>query len=437
MKKNGKLHLVSLGCTKNLIDSEVMLARLKSLEMTQEPDEADVIVVNTCGFIDAAKEESINTVLALHEARKKGSLLVMAGCLSQRYQEELKGELPEVDIFTGVGDYARIDELIAGKISEFSEQVFLQTEEERVVTGSNFHAYIKIAEGCNQACSFCAIPSFKGRLHSRSLESIVKEVRRLVAQGFFDFSFIAQDTSSYGRDMGLKNGLIDLIDAIEQIEGVKRARILYLYPSTTTPELISKIGESKVFAPYFDIPLQHATEAMFKTMKRGLSAKETVNLVAQMRMVPGSWLRSAFIIGHPGESEADFDALCGLIESGLFDMVSLFAFSDEEGTTAYEMAQKVDAKTIKSRLKKAEKLAKAARKKRLKRMVGQLVPVVIQGESDEHEFLIAAKHLDWAPEIDPVILINDSEVEGLKPGQIGQAEITQSTEDALIARFLG
>ncbi|MGE4295328.1 MAG: 30S ribosomal protein S12 methylthiotransferase RimO [Campylobacterales bacterium] len=433
----GKLHLVSLGCTKNLIDSEVMLARLKSLEMTQEPGEADVIVVNTCGFIDAAKEESINTILGLHEQRKEGSLLVMAGCLSQRYQEELKGELPEVDIFTGVGDYARIDALIAGKMSEFTDQVFLQTEEERVVTGSNFHAYIKIAEGCNQSCSFCAIPSFKGRLHSRSLESIVKEVKRLVSQGFFDFSFIAQDTSSYGRDMGLKQGLIDLIGAIEQIDGVKRARILYLYPSTTSPELIAKIANSKVFAPYFDIPLQHATENMFKTMKRGLGAQETLKLVEQMRAVPNSWLRSAFIVGHPGESEADFEALCTLIESGLFDMISLFGFSDEEGTTAHDMAQKVDAKTIKTRLKKAEKLAKSARKKRLKKLIGQTVPVVIQGESDEHEFLIAAKHLDWAPEIDPVILINDSEVEGLKPGQIGQAEITQSTDEALIARFIG
>ncbi len=428
---------MSLGCTKNLIDSEVMLARLKGLELTDEVGEADVIVLNSCGFIDAAKEESINTILSLHEARKEGSLLVVAGCLTQRYQEELQAELPEVDIFTGVGDYARIDALIEQKMSGFSDQVFLQESEERVVTGSSFHAYVKIAEGCNQVCSFCAIPSFKGKLHSRSLTSIVKEVERLVAQGFFDFSFIAQDSSSYGRDIGEADGLIALIEAVEKIEGVKRARILYLYPSTTSTALIDRLASSKVFAPYFDIPLQHVSDSMLKTMRRGLGREASFALVEKMRAVPNSWLRTAFIVGHPGESEADFEALCEVIASGVFDMVSLFGFSDEEGTTAHDMADRVDAKTLKARLKKAEKLAKTARKKRLKAFIGQTLPVVIEGESDEHEFLIAAKHLDWAPEIDPQILINDSDVAGLKPGQIGEVIITDATDEQLIGRFLG
>ncbi len=192
-----KLHIVSLGCTKNLVDTEVMLGRLRAYEMTDSPEEADVIIVNTCGFIDAAKEESLNTVLSLHEARKEESVLVMAGCLSERYKEELQKELPEVDIFTGVGDYDRIDELIAKRQTMFTPHVFLVDENhERVVTGSKAHAYIKLAEGCNQTCSFCAIPGFKGRLHSRTLQSVVKEVTRLVERGYYDFSFIYQDSSS-------------------------------------------------------------------------------------------------------------------------------------------------------------------------------------------------------------------------------------------------
>jgi len=226
-----KLHLVSLGCTKNLVDSEVMLGRLKEYEITDDNTQADVIIVNTCGFIDAAKEESINTVLNLHDERKENSILVMSGCLTERYREELQADMPEIDIFTGVGDYEKIDELIASKQSTFSPEVYLATETSgRVITGSNYHAYIKIAEGCNQACSFCAIPSFKGKLHSRSLSSIIKEVENLVAQGYYDFSFISQDSSSYGRDMKLSDGLIDLIKGVEAIEGVKSARILYLYP---------------------------------------------------------------------------------------------------------------------------------------------------------------------------------------------------------------
>jgi len=216
-----------------------------------------VIIVNTCGFIDAAKEESIQTVLNLHEARKSDSLLVMAGCLSERYKEELQKEMPEVDIFTGVGDYDKIDELIRAKQSRFTPHVFLSDNQERIITGSSSHAYIKLAEGCNQTCSFCAIPGFKGRLHSRTLESVVKEVERLVRQGFYDFSFISQDSSSYLYDLGERDGLVKLIEAVEKIEGVKSARILYLYPSTTSFELIDKIAASPIFQNYFDMPIQH------------------------------------------------------------------------------------------------------------------------------------------------------------------------------------
>ena len=218
---SNKLHIVSLGCTKNLVDTEVMMGRLKNFELTDNNDEADVIIVNTCGFIDAAKEESINTVLSLHEARKDDSLLVMAGCLSERYREDLMEQIPEVDIFTGVGDYDKIDELLQAKESRFSDEVFLIDGAERVVTGSSYHAYVKLSEGCNQTCSFCAIPSFKGKLNSRDLDSIAREVKCLVDKGYYDFSFVSQDSSSYLRDQNVKDGLSLLIQRIELIEGVK------------------------------------------------------------------------------------------------------------------------------------------------------------------------------------------------------------------------
>ena len=277
-----------------------MLGRLKAYEMTDDSSEADVIIVNTCGFIDAAKEESINTVLNLHEARKEDSMLVMAGCMSERYSEELSKELTEVDIFTGVGDYANIDKLLAEKESRFSEQVYLIDGEERVVTGSSYHAYIKISEGCNQTCSFCAIPSFKGKLHSRDLDSIAREVEGLVAQGYYDFSFISQDSSSFLRDQNVKDGLIHLIKRIELIEGVKSARILYLYPSTTSMKLLHEIAKSELFHNYFDMPIQHINDEMLRMMKRGFGKEKTLEQLNYMRSLPESFVRTTFIVGHPG-----------------------------------------------------------------------------------------------------------------------------------------
>lgn len=431
-----KLHLVSLGCTKNLVDSEVMLAKLKDLEITQDATEADVIIVNTCGFIDAAKEESINTILELHTLRKKNSQLVMAGCLSQRYKDELRDELKEVDLFTGVGDYDKIDELISQKTSRYTDQVFLYENQERVITGSNYHAYIKIAEGCNQSCSFCAIPSFKGKLHSRTLSTIIKEVQNLVNKGFFDFSFIAQDSSSYGKDIGMQDGLIELISEIEKISGIKRARILYLYPSTISKSLIEKISNSTVFAPYFDIPLQHASDNMLKLMKRGIGKAKTMEIIDQIKRTPNSYLRTAFIIGHPNETDEDFEELLALIKSNIFDNISVFAFSDEENTIANQMSNKIDPKVIAKRVKIVEKEINKNRKKWLANLVGKRVRAVIDSISADHDYLLNAKILDFAPEIDPNILINDSEIENLQAGTIGTVLITELAGDQLVGTFI-
>ena len=420
----GKLHLVSLGCNKNLVDSEIMLGRLSNYEITPDVASADVIIVNTCGFINSAKEESIRAILDMHEARKKGSLLVVTGCLMQRYREELMKELPEVDLFTGVGDYDKIDEIILKKQNLFSPSTYLQASEERVITGSNYHAYIKISEGCNQKCSFCAIPTFKGKLKSRALENIVDEVQKLVKKGYYDFSFLSQDSSSYMRDHAVSDGLISLIDAVEKIDGVKTARILYLYPSTTSNALIERIIASPVFVNYFDMPIQHASDKMLKIMRRGSGAARIKELLNLMKKAPGAFLRTGVIVGHPGEGEAEFDELCDFLQEFKFDRVSAFAYSKEEDTLSYEMEQ-VPAKIISKRLSKIEKITRAAIEASFAQELGQKFIVSLEGESSEGEMFYAAKKALWDKDIDGEILINESNVEQLETGGRYWCEITQ------------
>ena len=420
----GKLHLVSLGCNKNLVDSEIMLGRLQNYDITPDVASADVIIVNTCGFINSAKEESIRAILDMHEARKKGSLLVVTGCLMQRYREELMKELPEVDLFTGVGDYDKIDEIILKKQNLFSPDTYLQASEERVITGSNYHAYIKISEGCTQKCSFCAIPTFKGKLKSRSLENIIDEVQKLVKKGYYDFSFLSQDSSSYMRDHAVSDGLISLIDAVEKIEGVKTARILYLYPSTTSNALIERIIASPVFVNYFDMPIQHASDKMLKIMRRGSGAARIKELLNLMKSAPDAFLRTGVIVGHPGESEAEFDELCAFLQEFKFDRVSAFAYSKEEDTLSYEMEQ-VPAKIISKRLSKIEKITRAAIEASFAQELGQKFIVSLEGESSEGEMFYAAKKSLWDKDIDGEILINESDVEQLETGGRYWCEITQ------------
>ena len=431
-----KLHMVSLGCTKNLVDSEVMLGRLKEYEVSDDATTADVIIVNTCGFIDAAKEESINTVLNLHDERKEDSILVVSGCLTERYREELQADLPEVDIFTGVGDYEKIDQLIASKQSTFSPEVYLATENSgRVITGSNYHAYIKIAEGCNQVCSFCAIPSFKGKLHSRSLSSIVKEVTMLVKDGYFDFSFISQDSSSYGRDMKMADGLVELIKGVDSVEGVKSARILYLYPSTTTFELIDAIADSTVFQTYYDMPIQHIDNPMLKTMKRGFGEKKTIELLAHMKSKPNAFLRTSLIAGHPGESEMSFKKLCDFMKDFEFDRFNTFHYSNEESTSAYSLKQ-VPQETIDQRANILGDIAEENTLFSLKKMVGKTITLVIDGESDEHEYLLSARPLNWAVDIDGELLINDTSDLAVEYSKLYEAKITELVGSQLLATLI-
>jgi ribosomal protein S12 methylthiotransferase len=432
------VHLVSLGCTKNLVDSEVMLGRLNAYKIINEPETADVIIVNTCGFIESAKQESLNTIFDMHERRKENSVLVMSGCLSQRYQDELQESLDEVDIFTGVGDYDKIDILVEEKRSQFTNDVFLADESlDRVITGSNFHAYIKLSEGCNQTCAFCAIPGFKGKLKSRTIESIVIEVTNMTKNGYFDFTFVSQDSSSYLLDHKQKDGLEQLITAIESIKGVKSARILYLYPSTTTVKLINKIASSNVFHSYYDMPLQHSTQNMLKIMKRGKGVEKLKELMTAMRNIKDSFVRTTFIVGHPGETQEDFDALCTYVKEYNFDRANVFSYSDEEDTEAYDRIDKIDQETIDKRADILGKIISQTTQKSLENDIGKIFNVVIEGVSDEHETLLSARKLSWERDIDGEIYINDNEYElEINYGQIYSVEVTQLVGTKLMARIL-
>lgn len=430
------LYLVSLGCNKNLVDSEIMLGRLSSYDIVDDPKNADVMIVNTCGFIESAKEESIRAILELASYKKENSVLVVTGCLMQRYRDELMRELPEVDIFSGVGDYAKIDELILKKQSLFSPEIYLQkSNTKRIITGSSYHAYIKIAEGCNQKCSFCAIPSFKGKLQSRSIESIADEVKALIKDGFSDFSFIAQDTSSFLRDFGIESGLINLIDEIEKIDGVKAARILYLYPTTASLSLIERIIASPKFVNYFDMPIQHINDDMLKIMRRGSSKERLKELLTKMRNAKDSFLRTGVIVGHPGETDDRFDELCEFLSEFKFDRISAFAYSKEEDTLAYEMEQ-VSPKIITKRLNKIEKIIKKSIDESFKNLLNKTIKVQINGISSEGEMFFGAKSIVWDREIDGEILINDTQIKDPKVGEIYDCLITDFHGDKLLGTII-
>ena len=428
-----KLHLISLGCVKNLVDSEVMLSKLQNYEITNNLEEADLIIINTCGFIESAKEESINTILEAIENKKDDALLVVAGCLSERYKNELQKELPEVDIFTGVGDYNKIDELIKNKKSQFSENVYLIHNEDRVISNSNYHAYIKLSEGCNQKCSFCAIPGFKGKLNSRNIDEIIDEIKRLKQRGYIDFSLASQDSSSYLRDKGIRDGLERLIDEIDKIDGIN-VRILYLYPSTTTKRLIKKILNSKNVQNYFDMPIQHISDRMLKIMKRGSSVNKLKELLNLMKS-EFSFVRTSVIIGHPGESEEDFEILKNFLKEYEFDRVNIFAYSDEEGTSAYLRKDKIDEKTINKRIKSIEKVVKKATRNRLKNYLNKNIECFLDGLTDDELFYSVRPKL-WTPEVDGDILVNESEIENLEIGKLYNIFVNELAGEQLIGKII-
>ena len=433
-----KLYLASLGCVKNLVDSEVMLGKLKDYEITQNPSKADVLIVNTCGFINSAKEESINTILELANEKRENALLAVTGCLSERYKDELIKEIPEVNIWSGVGDFDKIDELIQKaekekKVIKFSPQVYLIHNEKRVITGSSYHAYIKLSEGCNQKCAFCAIPNFKGRLNSRPIEEIIEEIKYLKSLGYKDFSLASQDSSSYLRDKGIKDGLERLIDEIDKIDDIN-VRILYLYPASTTKRLIRKIFSSKNVQNYFDMPIQHISQNLLKIMRRPGSVKKLKELLYLMRE-KFSFVRTSIIVGHPGESKEDFDELCEFLKEYKFDRVNVFAYSDEEDTPAFKRKDKIPDDIIEKRAEIAGEIVKETTIQSLKKYVGKSCECFFDGLTEDGLFYTTRPKL-WEREIDGDVLVNESEKENLKIGDLVKVKINELLGDELIGKIV-
>ena len=451
-----KIGFVSLGCPKNLVDSEVMmgLSQEGGHTLTSNPAEADVLVVNTCAFIDSAKEESVNTILELAELKKTGTCtrLVVTGCLGERYRDELKAQIPEIDAVLGTGEVPEIVGAIEGvaKIRKIpltlvpsqspianpqsaiptqSLPTYLYDAEPRVFATPRHFAYIKVAEGCDYKCSFCIIPTLRGHYRSRPVETIVREARSLAERGVREVILISQDTTFYGRDRGEGAALPRLLRELNEIEGIDWIRLLYLYPTTITDDILDAMAECEKVVKYIDLPLQHAADDVLRRMKRPGTGAGYRKLLARIReRVPGVTLRTTFIVGFPGETDQEFAALRDFVREVRFDHMGVFTYSHEEGTTAHDLADDVPA-----RVKQKRRNALMAEQKRIvgraqRRRVGAQVEVMVDGPSPEHELVWRGRLTGQAPEIDPVVYFTDTDVESLRPGAVFPAEIVGSRE---------
>lgn len=439
-----KVSLVSLGCPKNLVDAEVMLGYLaqKGYEVTTDERDADIIIVNTCSFIKEAKQESIDTILDLadrkHDARCR--LLIVTGCLPQRYQEELAAELPEVDVFVGTGDYPRIAEIIAeqrstgGQIRYTGDPNYLYDEELPRLKSSPFYsAYLKIAEGCSNCCSYCVIPSLRGAFRSRPMEKLLAEARELVAGGVKELNLIAQDITAYGNDLPGGETLESLIGELVKLEGLRWVRLLYAYPDGIRDSLIQLVKNEEKVCKYLDIPLQHISDPVLKRMNRRNSEEEIRALIAKLRAeIPEITLRTSLIVGFPGETEEDFRKLLHFVEETQFDRLGVFCYSREEGTSAAEMAEQVSERVKRERYKKLMRAQARVSFKRNRRLIDTLEQVIIEGYSEETELLLKGRTSRQAPDIDGQVYITAGEA---NVGDIVTLRITDSSDYDLIGEI--
>ena len=440
-----KVGMVSLGCPKNLVDSEVMLGILarQGYELTPRADEADVLIVNTCSFIEPAKRESIDTILEMAEHKKSGPArrLVVAGCLVERYREEILKEIPEVDFVIGTNELERVLEACSGenggRTSREPVEPYLYHEfTPRVLATPPHSAYIKIAEGCDHPCSFCVIPQMRGRFRSRRFESVVREAENLVRQGVREITLIGQDTTSYGEDLGLRDGLATLIRELGKIPELVWLRALYYYPNRITNPLIEAVAETPKACKYFDVPLQHASGAVLKAMRRGSSGEHFLQLLAKVRIaIPNVTLRTSMIVGFPGETEQDFQALLDFVAAAEFDHAGVFLYSNEETSASFGLPGQVPARVARQRQRKLMALQRKISRRKLRALVGQSRPVLVEGRSPETELLFRGRLESQAPEIDGQVLINDFDGAGPQPGEFRWATITASHDYDLVARL--
>ena len=468
-----KIGFLSLGCPKNLVDSEVMLGLVQRAghSLTTDPHEAEVLIVNTGAFIDRAKQESVDAVLEMAQQKKTGACrrLIVTGCLAERYRDELRAHIPEIDAVLGTGDVPQIVDAIGStdapstpvRTNGTSSRVIALTparpathsEPERPVsplptylydadtprllaTPGHF-AYVKIAEGCDYACSFCIIPTLRGHYRSRPSESIVAEARRLAASGVRELILISQDTTFYGIDRRERGALARLLRELNTVDGLEWIRLLYLYPTTITDETLDAMADCDKVCKYVDLPLQHAADRILKAMKRPGTRKSYDQLLARIRArVTGVTLRTTFIVGFPGETDCDVDELCNFVRETRFDHVGVFTYSHEEGTTAFALSDDVPGREKQRRQGRLMSLQKGIVRQAQKAQVGRQVRLLIDGSAPDHDLVVRARLAGQAPEIDPLVYLTDCDPSEMTPGLFVDAEIVGSHEYDLIARPL-
>jgi ribosomal protein S12 methylthiotransferase len=440
-----KIGFVSLGCPKNLVDSEVMMGQLvaKGHELTPHPDQAEVLVVNTCSFIDPAKKESVDTILEMAEYKKVGRArkLIVAGCLVERYRGDIRKEMPEVDALVGTNELDSIVALCEGMDpAPGDSQPYLYHDlTPRVLATPRHFAYIKIAEGCDHPCTFCVIPQYRGKFRSRRFESVVSEATRLFQQGVREINLIGQDTTCYGEDLGLTDGLAHLLERLAGIETAhqKWVRFLYAYPNKITQKLLDTIAEHRDLVKYIDMPLQHASAAVLKRMKRGASGDIFLKLLDRIRRtIPGVAIRTSFIVGFPGETAEDFEELCQFVEAAKFDNLGVFTYSDEDTSASYALDGKVDGRTIQNRKRHLMAIQRRIARQRNRALVGSELPVLVEGPSQETDLLWTARLSTQAPEIDGVTLINDFEGDEPRTGEMRTLRITEAHDYDVVGTLL-
>ena len=440
-KPKKKLHMVSLGCTKNLVDSEVMLGKLKDYELTDDESQADLIIVNTCGFIGDAKQESIDTILEVAQLKeKKLKKLIVAGCLAQRYAAELMEELPEVDAIIGTGDIDKIeavvDDIFREKrvIRSDSLEFLANAATERILTTHPHTAYLKIAEGCDRKCTYCIIPKLRGKLRSRSIEDIVEEAKKLSAMGVRELNLLAQETSEYGIDRYGDKSLARLLRELVKVEGIKWIRNYYMFPNSVTDELIETIRDEEKVCSYFDISIQHVASNVLQAMKRAKDSTQIKGVLAKIRKeIPDASIRTTVIVGFPGETEEDFIELKEFIEEFKFDYVGVFKYSREEDTEAHDLLNQVDDETKERRYVELVNLQSQIAENKNKQYIGKEIEVMIDSISSESEFMLEGRTKGQALEIDGKVLTNDGTG---KPGEIVKVLVEQNFEYDLLGPII-
>src|SRR5579863_6947655 len=442
-----KVGFISLGCPKNLVDSEVMMGILarEGYELTARADDAEILVVNTCSFIESAQKESVDTILEMAEHKKFGSAkkLIVAGCLVERYRDQILEQVPEVDAVVGTGEVERIIEAVEGDLKVLPAQPpsFLYHDlTPRVLTTPKHQAYIKIAEGCDHPCTFCIIPQLRGAFRSRRFESVVREAENLAAAGTREITLIGQDTTSYGEDLGLRDGLAQLLAKLAAIEDVQWVRFLYAYPNRVTQRLLDTLAAHPRLAKYMDMPLQHASRNVLARMKRGSHGDAFLKLLERIRAtIPGVTLRTSFIAGFPGETEKDFEELCDFVRAANLDWMGVFEYSDVDNAKSYGLEEKVDPETITDRRNRLMAIQKKISREKLRAWKGRTAMALVEGPSKDNPLVWEARLEGMAPDIDGKLYLTDIELpsgEVAETGDVARVEILKADAYDLIGRVV-